>query len=67
MTQADLEGDELGRARVRSLRKIHTQEEARAIELALLRGRQSKLRTSKPQQDPGGLFAPKQHDLLGVL
>ena len=30
-----------------------------------LRGRQSKLRASKPQQEPGGLFAPRQISLLG--
>lgn len=65
MTQRDLEDGELGRARVRSLRKIEEQENERRMQLELLRGHQSKLRATKPQQSPGGLFEPRQLSLLG--
>jgi len=41
-------------------------ERRKALELATLRGRQSKLRASKPQQSAGGMFAEIQTDLLSA-
>jgi len=43
-----------------------TKKSTAAQELARLKGKQSKMRAGKPQEDAGGMFAPVQNDLLSA-